>query len=110
MQKAPNGTPQAQNGLSWLASLMAHLDGEISREQLATMLYRYAESVGMDMSESADLSSYADSSDVSDYASEALSWAVANGLINGMGDNTLNASGLATRAQVATILERFCNL
>lgn len=80
----------------------------VTREQLATFLYRYAQDQGYDTSARADLSGYSDAGLVSSYATEALSWANATGLITGTTGTTLSPKGSATRAQVATILSRFC--
>ena len=79
----------------------------LTREQLVTMLYRYAEAEGYDVSAAADLSGYPDAGKVQPYAQEAMSWAVAEGIVEGM-DGNLNPAGHATRAQIATILMRFC--
>ena len=80
----------------------------VTREQLAAFLYRYAQDQGYDTSARADLSGYSDAGLVSSYATEALSWANATGLIIGTTGTTLSPKGSATRAQVATILSRFC--
>ena len=80
----------------------------VTREQLAAFLYRYAQDQGYDTSARADLSGYSDAGLVSSYATEALSWANATGLITGTTGTTLSPKGSATRAQVATILSRFC--
>lgn len=80
----------------------------VTREQLATFLYRYAQDQGYDTSARADLSGYSDAGLVSSYATEALSWANATGLITGTTGTTLSPKGSAARAQVATILSRFC--
>ncbi len=80
----------------------------ITREQLATILYRYAQAKGYDVSASADLSGFPDAGDIQEYATQALSWAVAEGLLQGFEDDTLRPQGNATRAQIATILMRFC--
>ena len=79
----------------------------LTREQLVTMLYRYAEAAGYDVSAAADLSGYPDAGKVQTYAQKAMSWAVAEGIVEGM-DGNLNPAGNATRAQIATILMRFC--
>ena len=79
----------------------------ITREQLATILYRYAQAKGYDVSASADLSGYPDAGQVQDYAQPAMAWAVAEGIVEGV-DGNLNPTGDATRAQIATILMRFC--
>ena len=80
----------------------------ITREQMAAILYRYAQYKGYDVTASADLSAYTDAASVSSYAVSAMQWAVGEGLINGITDTTLVPGGSATRAQVAAILMRFC--
>ena len=82
-------------------------NGPITREQMAAILYRYAQQKGYDVSKKADLSAFADGGSVSDYAKEAMAWANAAGLINGMDESVLAPGGSATRAQVAAILTRF---
>ncbi len=82
----------------------------ITREQMATILYRYSGLRGLDTGKSANLYRFPDASDTSAYAQEALAWANAEELITGTqaGDRVLlNPKGNATRAQVATILMRF---
>lgn len=83
-------------------------DDTITREQMASILYRYAKYKGYDMSGSADISGYADAGKISPYAVAALQWANANGLVSGTTPATLEPGGSATRAQVASILMRFC--
>ena len=80
----------------------------LTREQIAAILYRYAKYKGYDVSKTADLSGFKDVSSVSGYALESMRWANAAGLINGVGANTLNPKGDATRAQAAALLMRFC--
>lgn len=80
----------------------------ITREQMAAILYRYAQYKGYDVTASADLSAYTDAASVSSYAVSAMQWAVGEGLINGVTNTTLVPGGSATRAQVAAILMRFC--
>ena len=82
----------------------------VTREQLVTFLYRYAEFAGMDVSGKADLTVFADSDKVSSYAEEAMAWAVDAGIIDGVGNNTLAPRNNATRAQVAAMLMRFDQL
>ena len=77
----------------------------ITREQLAAILMNYAQYKGQDVSARADLNGYTDQP--STWAQEAMSWAVAEGLINGVTADTLQPQGAATRAQVAAILQRF---
>lgn len=84
-----------------------NMDGKITREQLAAMLYRYAKLKGYDVSASADISAYTDASSVSSWAADAMRWAVGAGLINGRTATTLAPQGNATRAEVAAILMRF---
>ena len=82
----------------------------VSREQLAAILYRYAQSKGEGFKgEWMFLLDYPDAADVSDWADEAMHWMVMNQIINGMGDGTLNPKEDATRAQVATMLMRYHN-
>ena len=83
----------------------------ITREQLATMLWRYAQTEGYDVSigEDTNILSYTDVANLSEYAIPAMQWAVGAGIINGTGDgSTLTPQGQATRAQAATVLMRFC--
>lgn len=77
----------------------------ITREQLAAMLMNYAQWKGQDTSARADLSGYSDAP--STWASEAVQWAVAEGLLAGVTDDELQPQGQATRAQVAAIMQRF---
>ncbi len=79
------------------------VDDEITREQLATMLYRYAGSPEV----TGNLDKYTDKTSVSDYAEKAVIWAVEVGIISGTTETTLDAKGLATRAQVAAMIMRF---
>ena len=83
------------------------LGDSITREQLATILYRYAQLKDYDVTEKADLTGYTDSTAISGYAVEAMQWANANGIVNGMTETTLAPQGTATRAQVATMLMNF---
>ena len=91
-----------QNGISD----GTNMEGKITREQLAAMLYRYVKMKGYDVSASASLSGYTDASGVSGWAKEAMQWAVGSGLIQGSG-NALTPQANASRAQIATILMRF---
>ena len=78
----------------------------ITRQDMATILYRYAKQAGYDVSKTASLDKFSDAGDVADYAAEAMRWAVGMGLIEGS-DGKLNPTGNATRAQVAAIMTRF---
>lgn len=85
-----------------------NMDASLTREQLSTMLYRYAQSKGYDTTQGGmAIREYADFEQISDYAVEAMTWAVNTGIINGTSSTTLSPQGEATRAQVATILMRF---
>ena len=80
-------------------------NANITREQLVTMLYRYAGSPKAD----GKFDSFSDAASVSTYAADAMQWAVANGIVNGS-DGKLNPQDNATRAEVAAILMRFCEM
>lgn len=83
-------------------------NGTLTREQLAAMLYRYAQRKGLvRVSPCAELEAFSDAADVSAYAREAMQWAVETGVISGM-DGRLSPKSGATRAQVAQILYRLC--
>lgn len=79
----------------------------LTREQLITILYRYAQYKGIDVTASGDLNSYADSSEVSDWSSTAVKWAVSTGLLQGRGSNLLAPADDVTRGEAATFLARF---
>ena len=82
-------------------------EDDISREQMATILYNYAKFKGYDVSKMTDLSRFTDSNKISVWASTPLAWANAEGLINGKGDGILDPGGNALRCEVAAILHRF---
>ncbi len=84
-------------------------DDSITREQLAAMLYRYAQKYGYDMSvgEDTNILSYTDFGQISEYAIPALQWACGAGIINGTSESTLSPQGEAVRAQAAAMLMRF---
>ena len=103
------GAPWYQKGMEW-AKAHGVSDGtnpevNITREQLVTMLYRYAGSPAA----SGSLDNFSDASTVSSYAVNAMQWAVANGIVNGS-NGKLNPQDNATRAEVAAILMRFCEM
>ena len=102
------GTVWYEAGAQWAMdkgiSDGTNLDQSLTREQLATMLYRY---VGQPDT-SGSLDAFPDGGQVSGFAAQAMSWAVETGLIGGTGAGTLNPQGEASRAEVATILQRFC--
>lgn len=102
-------TPWYQKGMEW-AKANGVSDGtnpevNITREQLVTMLYRYVGSPKANGS----LDSFSDAASVSSYAVNAMQWAVANGIVNGS-NGKLNPQNNATRAEVAAILMRFCEM
>lgn len=80
----------------------------ISREQMATFMYRYNRYKGYSASQLADLSAFSDAGSIASYAKDAISWANGAGLINGTGAGLLNPSGGANRGQAAAILHRYC--
>lgn len=82
----------------------------MSRQQMVTMLYRYAQMKGYSTAGRADLSRFPDGGSVAGYAQEALSWAVANGVMGGTSAGTLNPTGTASRAHFAVFMQRFCVL
>ena len=103
------GSPWYQKGMNW-AKANGVSDGtnpevNITREQLVTMLYRYAGSPKANGS----LDSFSDAASVSSYAVNAMQWAVANSIVNGS-NGKLNPKNNATRAEVAAILMRFCEM
>lgn len=83
-------------------------DQPVSRQQMAVILYRYASLKGYDVSGEADLSAYNDVASIGNFASTAMKWANAVGLINGNKRGNLNPGNSATRAHAAAILMRFC--
>lgn len=80
----------------------------ITREQMAAILYRYAQYKGYDVSAKGDLTAFTDGNTVSDWAKDAMSWAVGTALFNGKGDGILDPTTTATRAEVAKILMTYC--
>ena len=98
----------AANGIvtGYSADTFGPLDN-VTREQMAVILYRYAGYKGYDVSQRADLSHYGDSAKVSAWAKDGLSWANAKGLISGMPNQTLEPQNSALRCQTAAILHRF---
>ena len=104
------------NAINWAASnniVSGMPDGSyapnqaLTREQMASILYRYAEYKGIDVNTRADLSKFTDGATTSSWAQGVVQWAVAEKLINGNG-NELQPKGTASRAQVATVLMNFC--
>lgn len=82
----------------------------VTREQAAAILYRYAQSKGIDVSvgENTNILSYVDVQQASEYAIPALQWAVGAGVLNGKNGSRLAPTGTATRAEIAAIMQRWC--
>ena len=80
-------------------------EGKITREQLATMLWRYAGSPSV----SGRMTGFVDADQISGYAEDAILWATKAGIIGGKGNGQLDPKGYATRAEVAAMLMRYCN-
>lgn len=109
-ESTEGGTVWYEKGMNW-AKNKGISDGSapnrnITREQLAAMLYRYAgEPDG-----AADLSAYTDAGSVSAYAEKAVQWCVKNGILTGKTSSTLAPKATATRAECAAMLQRFASL
>lgn len=106
------GSVWYEKGMNW-AKANGVSDGtnpqvNITREQLAAMLYRYAQNKKYDVSGAKSLDSYTDAQSVSSYAVPALQWANAAGVVTGKSGSKLDPKGYATRAEVAAMLMRFC--
>ena len=85
-------------------------ESPVSRQQLAAFLWRYAGIKGADSGDRAALEPYADAAEISAYAREPLAWALAEGVMKGTAEGTLNPQGQAARAQTAVMLERFLDV
>ena len=83
-------------------------DDSLTREQMAVLLYRYAQYHGLDVHASEPLTGYADAGTIQSWARDAFTWAVETGLMQGTGGTSLTPAGTATRGQMAEILARFC--
>lgn len=98
----------SSNGIVEGVSDTAFAPGEsVTREQIATLLYRYAQYKGVELAEGADLSAYADAGQIGSWAYEALAWANAAGLVSGRSETELAPAGTALRSEVAAILARY---
>lgn len=107
-----NGGVWYQAGLDWAVengiSDGTNPNNNITREQFASMLYRYAEKAGEDITaDTSELNKFIDTISISSYALEPLAWAVKNGIVSGTSSDTISPAGNATRAQVATMLMRY---
>lgn len=109
---ASSGEAWYQPGLDWAVengiSDGTNPNNNITREQFAAMLYRYAENAGEDITaDTAELNKFIDTINISSYALQPLAWAVENGIVSGTSSDTISPAGNATRAQVATMLMRY---
>lgn len=109
---ASSGEAWYQPGLDWAVengiSDGTNPNNNITREQFAAMLYRYAENAGEDITaDTAELNKFIDTINISSYALQPMAWAVENGIVSGTSSDTISPSGNATRAQVATMLMRY---
>ena len=112
--KNTSGTPWYQAGQRWAMEYEisdgTNMTGAITREQLVTMLFRYAVKNGLEaVTLSENLTQFTDASDISAWAVSAMQWAVGQGLIQGS-NGQLRPQANASRAEVATILMRFCEV
>ena len=106
------------NGETWYSAAVAwaieagisdgaNLTGDITREQLVTMLFRFAQLIGRDTSNRIEITQFDDADNVSDWARSAMEWAIAEGIVQGRTDAEIEPTGNATRAETAAILMRF---
>lgn len=86
------------------------MEANVTREQLATMLWRYANFRGFDVSDAGDLSAFVDADNISDFAEEGITWATGAGILGGKDGGVLDPGGNATRAEFAAMINRFCAL
>lgn len=86
------------------------MEEDVTREQLATMLWRYARYRGWDVSARGDVSAFSDADKISPFADDAITWAMGTGILGGKGEGILDPGGKATRAEFAAMLNRFCAL
>lgn len=101
----------AQNGIvTGVSKTEFDPDSPITREQIATILYRYAGYKNKRNNASGNLSAFADKNQISSFAQKAMAWAVGNKIINGKDSKHLDPKGLGSRAEVATIMVRYQDL
>ena len=103
-----------ENGIvSGVANRVFDPEGDITREQLTTIVYRYTQYMGCDVSAAKSVSGFPDGASVSDWAIKGMEWAIAEGIITGTknlkGKTVLAPADNATRAEVATVLMRYCS-
>ena len=110
------GTAWYYNAVTWAQQngiMGGYGDGKfgpndpMTREQLASIFYRYAQYKGYDVTATGSLDSFTDKGSVSAWAQEAIKWAVGNGIMGGKENNLLDPKGTATRAEIAVMLHRF---
>ena len=100
----------AENGIvSGMGDGTFQPEQSVTREQMASMLYRYAQYKQNAQAATGSLDGFTDASEVSDWAVEAMTWAVSNNIISGTGDNMLNPQGTATRSEAAQIIAQYHN-
>lgn len=109
---AEPGQPWYQGGQNWAKengiSDGSNPNGNITREQFATMLYNFAEHTGESTNkDNSVLNQFSDRNSIASYAVDAMAWAVTNGIVSGTSSTTITPAGLATRAQAAVMLMRF---
>ncbi len=106
-------------GISWAADAgiitgtdkgVFEPEREVTRQEMAMMLYRYAVSVGMNTAKTGELTAFTDAADVADWASDAMKWAVSSGIFSGDGSGHLNPTASASRAQVALAIRKLVAL
>jgi len=98
----------AENGIvNGVGGGMFAPDTNITREQIAVIMYNFSKFSEIDVTGKAEILGYSDNSQISEWANDAMEWAVGYGLISGKGDNILDPKGNATRAEIATILSRY---
>lgn len=93
----------AQGVVNGIGNGMFGPNNNITREQLAVMLYRYASSPAV----TGSVTGFNDAGQISSYAKNAMAWATTNGVMNGKGDGRLDPKGLATRAEVAQMMQNY---
>jgi len=107
--ESPVAWAQTNNIINGMGDGRFAPDEEITREQMAVIIYNYAKSKGRVSEENIDLT-FSDEDSIHDWAYDAINWCVANGIMNGKGNNILDPLGLATRAEIATMIMNFCEM
>lgn len=106
-----DSSPWYEKGMTWAVengvSDGNNGNNNVTRQEIVTMLYRYAKLKGMDVSRQADLDSFADSEQVADWAKDAMRWAVCANIMRGKDGNRIDPHGAAARVEVAAMVARF---